>query len=687
VAAGHELVRSVSVFFPAYNDANSLPSLIEAVFAVLRRRIDDYEVIIVNDGSTDGAAELLDGLVPHYRPLLRVITHPHNLGYGAALRTGFAAATKDWIFYTDGDGQYDPTELELLLDAVGSETDLVNGYKIQRRDPWHRVVIGDIYNRCARSMFRIPIRDIDCDFRLIRRELMDRLDLQSTSGAICPELVRKLDLTTAEIAEVPVSHYRRVHGRSQFFRWQSLATTFFQLSRLLFQLVLRPSLGIGQVPEDTCGASATKAPAWIWMAVAIVFVSTLAYGRALLLPYIADDYVQIQLGRDYGPTSNWAGLMSDPLYRCRATSILMTYWTERLFGLSSVAFNISSLVVHVLNSFLVFMLGAWRPIGPKVAGIAALVFATSSLHQEAVIWYAALPELLVFTFTLSSFLCWIRWVQSFYWYAYASSFALFIAALLSKESAVALVPLMAMGLFLHDRKVCRNSISLAPFVCASVFYFVLAYYNRSVHLHFNDGTFSLQAPFMRVVINSIGRLMWFWGVIGIAALGWWRAWKWRTLIAVAAMWMVITLLPYSFLTYMLRVPSRHTYFAGVGASLIVAAALVELWNRTSPSRRLLPVCLLATVILLHNVGYIWTKKHEQFVARAAPTEQLLEHADRTSGPLNIKCFPYDDSVAILALRMMARPEHRFRSLNIGRTAASEANALDLCNGITGRGRF
>jgi glycosyltransferase involved in cell wall biosynthesis len=128
VAAGHELVRSVSVFFPAYNDANSLPSLIEAVFAVLRRRIDDYEVIIVNDGSTDGAAELLDGLVPHYRPLLRVITHPHNLGYGAALRTGFAAATKDWIFYTDGDGQYDPTELELLLDAVGSETGLVNGY-------------------------------------------------------------------------------------------------------------------------------------------------------------------------------------------------------------------------------------------------------------------------------------------------------------------------------------------------------------------------------------------------------------------------------------------------------------------------------------------------------------------------------------------------------------------------------
>jgi hypothetical protein len=138
---------------------------------------------------------------------------------------------------------------------------------------------------------------------------------------------------------------------------------------------------------------------------------------------------------------------------------------------------------------------------------------------------------------------------------------------------------------------------------------------------------------------------------------------------------------------MLRVPSRHLYFAGVGASLIVAAAVVELWNRTSPSRRPLTVGLLATVILLHNVGYIWTKKHEQFVARAAPTEQLIQFADRTSGPLNIKCFPYDDSVAILALRIMARPEHRSRLLKIGNVAASESNPPDLCNSTTGRGRF
>jgi len=438
--------------------------------------------------------------------------------------------------------------------------------------------------------------------------------------------------------------------------------------------------------DAACGAS-TRVPRWIWMSAAIVFVSMLAYGRALFLPYIADDYLQIQLGRDYGPVSKWADLASDPLYRCRATSIVMTYWTERLFGLSSVAFNISSLLVHVLNSFLVFMLGAWRPIGPKVAGIAALVFATTSLHQEAVIWYAALPELLVFTFALSSFLCWIRYVQYFSWYAYAGSFALFIAALLSKESAVAVVPLMAMALVVHGRKVYRKSISIAPFVCASVFYFFLAYHNRSVHLHFNDGTFSLQAPFVRVVINSIGRLLWFSAVIGIAALGWWRAWQWRTLLAIAAMWMVITLLPYSFLTYMLRVPSRHMYFAGVGASLIVAAALVQLWNRTSSSRRPLTVGLLATVIVLHNAGYIWTKKHEQFVARAAPTEQLIQLANRTSGPLNIKCFPYDDSVAILALRIMTRPEHSSRRLNIGAAAASESNALDLCNSITGRGRF
>ena len=170
--AGALLQGGLSVFFPAFNDALSLPALLSRTFATLPHVADDYEVIVINDGSTDGTAAVLEQLQQQYAPHLRIITHSNNLGYGAALRSGFAAATKAFIFYTDGDGQYDPTELEKLAQAMSSGTCLVNGYQLKRQDPWHRIAIGALYNRFACWLFRIRLRDIDCDFRLIRRDAL-----------------------------------------------------------------------------------------------------------------------------------------------------------------------------------------------------------------------------------------------------------------------------------------------------------------------------------------------------------------------------------------------------------------------------------------------------------------------------------------------------------------------------------
>ncbi len=224
--------HSLSVFFPAYNDAPSLPPLIAKTFAVLDEFVEDFEVIVVNDGSADDTGAVLEELRVQYGPRMRVITHPENKGYGGALRTGFSEATKDFIFYTDGDGQYDVGDLPALLGAMQPHVGLVNGYKIARQDPWHRKVIGAVYNQFARFLFGVRLRDIDCDFRLFRRALLEEKPLRSSSGTICVELVKLLERSGMDVVELPVGHYPRLHGRSQFFRVKSLATTFVQLCRL-----------------------------------------------------------------------------------------------------------------------------------------------------------------------------------------------------------------------------------------------------------------------------------------------------------------------------------------------------------------------------------------------------------------------------------------------------------------------
>ena len=234
---------SLSVFFPAYNDAPSLPGLLATTFRVLENHVADFEVIVINDGSADNTGSVLSDLRRNYGPRLRVITHPENRGYGGALNSGFLAATKEYVFYTDGDGQYDVRDLPKLLALGGVDVGLVNGIKAKRHDPLHRIWIGKVYNSFARCIFGITLQDIDCDFRLIRRAALERIQLRSTSGTICVELVKKLELTGTRIIEIPVTHRPRLHGRSQFFRLNSLVSTFAQLLGLHWQLVGAPWCG------------------------------------------------------------------------------------------------------------------------------------------------------------------------------------------------------------------------------------------------------------------------------------------------------------------------------------------------------------------------------------------------------------------------------------------------------------
>src|ERR1700722_19743918 len=134
----------LSVFFPAYNDSGTIASMVIRAVQAASELTPDFEVIVVNDGSADATPQILDELARTY-PQVRIIHHPKNRGYGGALQSGFRSAAKEFVFYTDGDAQYDPAELADLWAKMTPDADLVNGYKIDRADPLHRVVIGRLY--------------------------------------------------------------------------------------------------------------------------------------------------------------------------------------------------------------------------------------------------------------------------------------------------------------------------------------------------------------------------------------------------------------------------------------------------------------------------------------------------------------------------------------------------------------
>ena len=228
----------LSVFFPAYNDSGTIASMVIAAVRTAGRLTPDFEVLVIDDGSTDTTAEVADEMARLY-PQVRVIHHSRNRGYGGALKTGFSAATKEVIFYTDGDAQYDAREMARLWEKMTDEVDLVNGYKISRSDPLHRRVVGRIYHHLVRLFFGLKVRDVDCDFRMMRRSIFDRVQLEKASGVICLEMMKKIQDAGFRIAEVPVHHYHRAHGKSQFFNFRRLARTGVDVLRLWLELVVR----------------------------------------------------------------------------------------------------------------------------------------------------------------------------------------------------------------------------------------------------------------------------------------------------------------------------------------------------------------------------------------------------------------------------------------------------------------
>jgi glycosyltransferase involved in cell wall biosynthesis len=229
---------SLSIFFPCYNDAGTIPTMVIRAAQAAREVTDDFEIIVLDDGSHDDSVQILEE-VKCAIPQLRVIEHDQPSGYGGNVRAGIAASTREWVFYTDGDAQYDSREIKSLVDALRPDVDVVNGWKLKRRDPLHRILIGLAYQYFVKLIFGLTIRDVDCDFRLMRRSIFDVVQLESVTGTITFEMVKKIQDAGFKFAEIPVHHYYRQYGGSQFFNFSRVARTLVALVGWWWRLVVK----------------------------------------------------------------------------------------------------------------------------------------------------------------------------------------------------------------------------------------------------------------------------------------------------------------------------------------------------------------------------------------------------------------------------------------------------------------
>lgn len=222
--------RSISVFFPCFNERENLEPLVQQAVQVLDKMGLDYEIIIVDDGSTDGTGALADTLAAG-NPRIRVIHHPVNKGYGAALQSGFRAASKELVFYTDGDRQFNLNELPPLLPLL-EQYDIVSCYRMNRQEGWIRRFNGFAWTRLVCLLFRLKLRDIDCSFKLYKRKIFDGMPLVSTGALIDTEVLARAVRKGYTITQVGVHHYPRRAGKATGAKLRVIARAFYELFKL-----------------------------------------------------------------------------------------------------------------------------------------------------------------------------------------------------------------------------------------------------------------------------------------------------------------------------------------------------------------------------------------------------------------------------------------------------------------------
>lgn len=225
-----ETAVSISVFFPCYNEQDNVERTVSSALKVLGNLKADFEVIIVDDGSVDATGRIADEIASR-DSRVKVIHHKPNRGYGAALKSGFKAATKELVFYTDGDGQFDIHEMPALLPLI-KEFDIVSCYRLNRQDPLMRRINGWAWTRLVCFLFGLNVRDIDCAFKLYRTEIFDNIEMSSDGALIDAEILARAVRKGYSITQKGVHHFPRTAGEQTGAKLKVILRAFMELIKL-----------------------------------------------------------------------------------------------------------------------------------------------------------------------------------------------------------------------------------------------------------------------------------------------------------------------------------------------------------------------------------------------------------------------------------------------------------------------
>ncbi|HEY3741516.1 MAG TPA: hypothetical protein VGL53_16805, partial [Bryobacteraceae bacterium] len=381
----------------------------------------------------------------------------------------------------------------------------------------------------------------------------------------------------------------------------------------------------------------------------LLLLAICTYLPALQLPFIADDYGQIPMARA-DAAAGWQPLWHDPFLRTRVTYMWLSATLDRTFGFHPRPFYAASILLHAACVLMLYLLCVWRAVRQTVAFFAAAFFAVQEGHQEAIMWLAASYDLIVFAFGLGAVAAWVMWLDSRRAWWYAASMASFLIAAISKETFFVFALLMVVITIWERRKsgLARTLLALSPFLAVSVAYIIFMWMTRVAHpSQGTDDRFAIAGGmWIKVFFRGLWDLLFPFGLLAIGILVWARRRSDRLLIAFALLWIVLGIFPHSFLTYMPRLASRHTYLASGGLALLFGVAMARLSKR-------IPVVvagLIFAVIVAINVEIIWVKKMSQFRERGEPTELLKAAARIATTPITVYCTPVPDVVVVDALQ-------------------------------------